>query len=223
MVARANWFPIKRSTELSWDAFVLIQKPSLLPAWLCLFQCQHNVGREELSALFYATQGSRELEARNTLWWSRSHLLEQGRIDNNRRLPRWKGGDHTRRPFSSHNFSLPKKQEGSQRRWLSQWSGRRAVRETVGVQGRPSGLADLGPRLRLCGPAWVLLLQSTKDQGCHVSVAVDTDDQTSCSYPLTPSYIQPTYNTWSSCLFPPRLPDRRFIGGEDGLFHQRRP
>lgn len=70
--------------------------------------------------------------------------------------PNGKDGITGSRSFSGRNFSLPKKQERSQQRWLSQWSGWRAVWDTVNEQKRLSRLAKLGLNLWLCEPAWTL-------------------------------------------------------------------
>ena len=167
MVATANWFLIKWSIELGRDAFVLIQKSSFLPAWwLCLFQCQHNVGREELSLLCSTPHRDKGLEVQNALWWSGSHLLERGgKATIIGDCPNGKDGITGSCSFSSRNFSLPKKQERSQQMWLSQWSGWRAARNTVNVQKWLSRLAELGLNLWLCEPAWTLhRLESAKNQ-----------------------------------------------------------
>lgn len=128
----------------------------------------------------------------NALWWGRSHLLEQGgepTIIGD--CPNGKDGITGRCSFSSRNFSLPKKQERSQQRWLSQWSGWRAVWDIVNVQKWLSRLAELGLNLWLCEPAQTVHhLKSAKNQSCNLSVAVDTDHQISCLYPLTHSCIQ---------------------------------
>lgn len=193
MVARANWFLIKWSIELNWGTFVLIQKPSFLLAWwLCLFQCQHNVGREELS-LLCSTAHSDKGRCKHKCSVMKQEPLVRARGESTiiGDCPNGKDGITGRCSFSSRNFSLPKKQERSQQRWLSQWSGWRAVWDTVNVQKQLSRLTELGLNLWVCESAQTVHhLESAKNQGCNLSVAVDTDHQISCLYPLTHSCIQ---------------------------------
>lgn len=104
--------------------------------------------------------------------------------------PNGKDGITGHRSFSSRNFSLPKKQERSQQRWLSQRSGWRAVWDTVNVQKRLGRLAELGLHLWLCEPAQTVHhLESAKNRDCHLPVAVDTDHQIPCLDPLAHSCI----------------------------------
>lgn len=108
--------------------------------------------------------------------------------------PNGKDGITGGRSFSSCNFSLPKKQERNQRRWLSQWSGWRAKWDTVNAQKRLSRLAELGPNRWLCEPAGTVhALESAKNQACHLSVVVGTAHQLACLYPLAHLCFQQIY------------------------------
>ena len=185
MVATANWFLIKWSIELGRDAFVLIQKSSFLPAWwLCLFQCQHNVGREELSLLCSTPHRDKGLEVQNALWWSGSHLLDRGgKSDNNRRLPKWKGWDHRQLFFQQQKLFTP------------QEAGKEpadVIKPVIRMKSRPkySQCAEMTQQARRAGAEpvalWASLNTSSpgicQEPGCDLSVAVDADRQISQSF-----------------------------------------
>lgn len=105
--------------------------------------------------------------------------------------PNGKDGITGRCSLSRRNFSLPKKQERSQQRWLRQWLGGRVVGDTVCVQKPLSRLAEQGLNLRFREPM-LHHLESAKNQGFHLFVAVDMDRQISCLHPLIHSCIQQT-------------------------------
>lgn len=205
---------------MSRDAFVLIQKPSLLPARrLCLFQRPHNVGREGLCSAPLCTGIKRDGSTER-------FVMKQ------EPLVRARGGGGG---GSAIIGDRPNGKDGSQAAVLSAaetfHSRRRGekpaemIKPVIRIKSRlrcsPRAAMAQQAHLWLCEPApTVHHLESAKSQGCHLSVAVDTDHQISCFYPLTHSCCQQEYTECPLQAEP--LLDRGFVG-DDVLVHGRAP
>lgn len=180
MVAHSNWFKLMKH-RIGPGCICSDSKSSSSPPDDCVPFSVSTMwaGRGSLCSVPRHTQGQGDGSAECFVMKQEPLVrARRGRSDNKQETAQMERMDPTgSHSFNSRNFSLPKKQERSQQRWLSQWSGSRAARNTVNVQKRLLGLAGWGWAVApVIQPehfiAWV-----TKSPGCNLSVAVDADRQ----------------------------------------------